>query len=363
MVDVVVVGAGLAGLTAARELAGAGLAVQVVEPRRRVGGRVMTVETEAPATGWFDLGATWHWSDQPAVRTLADELGVDVFPHHDEGGALHEPADGSPPASIRMPPAAAAQLRFAGGAQPLCQALADELPTGSVIVGTKVTGLTDGGDHVEVATAGEDGGEATFLASRVVVAMPPRLVVEEIAFAPVLPPGVVTVLETTPTWMGDAIKCVAVYDSAFWRGEGLSGAAFSELGPLSEVHDASVPGGPGALWGFLDFDHDLRELDPDERAPLVFAQLGRLFGPEAADPVEYFERDWSSDAFTCESTHRHVAPLDYGHPAFAEPLWAGRLHWAGAETVAAGGGHMEGAVRSGQRAARAIAGPGPLTSG
>lgn len=46
--------------------------------------------------------------------------------------------------------------------------------------------------------------------------------------------------------------------------------------------------------------------------------------------------------------------MAYGHPAFAKPLFGGRLMWAGAETAAVGGGHMEGAVRSGQRAAAQV---------
>jgi monoamine oxidase len=80
--------------------------------------------------------------------------------------------------------------------------------------------------------------------------------------------------------------------------------------------------------------------------------LERLFGPEAADPVQYFERDWSTDPNTNDEVFWVDEPLlDYGHPRFAEPLLDGRLIWAGAETVAEGGGHLEGAVRSGQRAA------------
>nr|MDQ6928721.1 FAD-dependent oxidoreductase [Actinomycetota bacterium] len=58
--DVVIIGAGLAGLTAAYELHHAGLAVRVVEARPRLGGRALTVAPEK-ADGSFDLGATWIW--------------------------------------------------------------------------------------------------------------------------------------------------------------------------------------------------------------------------------------------------------------------------------------------------------------
>ena len=66
------VGAGLAGLTAADALVRGGLTVEVVEARSRVGGRIMTVPAEGSDRGWLDLGATWHWSDQPAVAALGE---------------------------------------------------------------------------------------------------------------------------------------------------------------------------------------------------------------------------------------------------------------------------------------------------
>jgi monoamine oxidase len=347
--DVVVVGAGLAGLTAARDLAAAGLNVAVLEARARVGGRTMTV---VPAEGgWFDLGATWHWSDQPEIRALATDLGVEAFPEPTRGRALHEPVDG-PPVPVAMPPEPAVLLRFRGGTEQLCGRLADRLPDGVAFEETVVAVERQGGG---VAVTSDSGGiRTTTTARRVIVAVPPRLVVERVSFHPALPPHLFAVMEATPTWMGEALKCVAVYESPFWREDGWSGSAFSDVGPLSEVHDGSVPAGPGALWGFVALDVDHRDLSPDERVPRVLEQLGRLFGPPAADPVRYVERDWSADPNTCEDVHRHVAPAAYGHRVYAEAQWDGRLWWAGTETEAVGGGHLEGAVRSGRRAAREV---------
>lgn len=348
--EVLVVGAGLAGLTAARDLVDAGLRVVVLDPRQRVGGRIMTV---TDGGGWFDLGATWHWSDQPEVQALAADLGVAGFAEAFEGRALHE-RPGQRPVAIDLPAPPAAFRRFVGGTEQLCRRLADRLPDDSLDLGQKVTVLSPDGERVSVTVAASDGDETARSADRVVVAVPPRLVVQDIWFEPALPSELVHVLEATPTWMAEAMKCVAVYETAFWRAAGWSGSAFSEAGPLEEVHDASVPGGPAALWGFVALDFDYRAIEPAERVPLVLEQLGRLFGPPAADPVQYFERDWSADPNTCEEVHRHVEPLPYGHRAFAAPLWDGRVWWAGTETVDVGGGHMEGAVRSGHRAARQV---------
>jgi monoamine oxidase len=182
--------------------------------------------------------------------------------------------------------------------------------------------------------------------------VPPRLAHAGIAFSPALPEPLVRVMQGTPTFMANAVKCLATYESAFWREEGLSGLAFSQVGPLIEIHDACSPDGTtAALWGFMSGWHEFRDLEPEARRDLVFAQLGRLFGAGAADPVRYIERDWSNDPYTNDEVLWFDEPLPYGNHAFTEPQFGGRLLWAGTETAGAGAGHMEGAVGSGQRAA------------
>jgi monoamine oxidase len=81
--DLVVVGAGLAGLAAAREAVASGASVVVVEARDRVGGRVLNHDLGGGAV--VELGGQWIGPTQDRLATLAGELGVGTFPTHDEG--------------------------------------------------------------------------------------------------------------------------------------------------------------------------------------------------------------------------------------------------------------------------------------
>ncbi len=358
MTEVVVVGAGLAGLTAAVDLYQAGLSVTVIDARERVGGRLLTLSPDSLGEGaWFDLGATWHWSDQPEIAALATDLEVESFAQFAEGRGLVEETSADPPAPVDVPAADPAALRFVGGAQQLCRRLADRLPTDSIVLATSVTALAVDETGITATAVGPGGDPGPVKASFAVVAVPPRLAVARIAFTPSLPDETVRAMLATTTWMARAVKCVAVYATPFWREDGWSGFAFSRAGPLREVHDAcSNDGSVAALWGFVAGDDDFRTIAPVDRARLVFAQLERLFGPAAGDPVQYFERDWSADPDTLDDERCRVegGPVDYGHPALVQPLLGGRVVLAGTETAAVGGGHMEGAVRSGHRAAESV---------
>ena len=87
-VDVVVVGAGLAGLTAARDLEAAGRSIVVLEARDRVGGRLLN-HTFADGTV-VELGGQWIGPTQHRVRALADELGLALFASYDDGESILE---------------------------------------------------------------------------------------------------------------------------------------------------------------------------------------------------------------------------------------------------------------------------------
>ncbi|MGH9281149.1 MAG: flavin monoamine oxidase family protein [Acidimicrobiales bacterium] len=344
---VLTVGGGLAGLTAATALHAHGHEVVVVEARPFVGGRMMTVTPEGLGeAAWFDAGATWHWTDQPRMQALARELGIGVFPQYRDGRAMIETE------AVEIPPPDPQELRFVGGAQRVCERLAARLPEGAVVLSTTVMAVEYDGAAVTANVAGPDGRAYDIAADFAIVAVPPRLLVDEVAFTPDLTDELSEVLRGTPTWMATALKSVAVYESPFWREDGKSGLALCRSGPLREVHDAgNDDGNVAGLWAFVAPSHEYRDLSFDDRLDVVFAHLGRLFGPAAADPLRYFERDWSGDPLTNDEVVWVREPLPYGNPAFARAQWDGRLAFAGTETATEGAGHMEGAVMSGHRAA------------
>jgi monoamine oxidase len=86
--DVVVVGAGLAGLVAARRIAAAGARPFVVEARDRVGGRLLNEELGNGDV--VEVGGQWIGPTQERIAALAAELDVGTFPTYDEGRHLFE---------------------------------------------------------------------------------------------------------------------------------------------------------------------------------------------------------------------------------------------------------------------------------
>lgn len=80
-VDVVVVGAGLAGLTAALALQDAGLEVRVLEAASQAGGRMRRTRLDWPGGGtWVDLGGQWVGPTQTRMLALLDQVGLERFP-------------------------------------------------------------------------------------------------------------------------------------------------------------------------------------------------------------------------------------------------------------------------------------------
>ncbi|WP_069628160.1 flavin monoamine oxidase family protein [Streptomyces niveus] len=343
--SVVVIGAGASGLTAASTLAQAGHDVVVLEARERIGGRLLS----APAAlqGSLDLGATWFWDDERHVRALLTDSGLGSFPQHTTGDAFYQDTGGVK--RLDGNPIDARSQRFTTSAASLTDALAATLPSGTLQLRTPVTAIRSTASGLTVDTP-----RFAIDTDHVVLAVPPALALERIDFDGQLAPDLVHVAEQTPVWMGAVVKVVAEYPEAFWRADGLAGAAFSRTGPLQEIHDMSGPEGrPAALFGFAHAS--TARTAGSGFGAAVTGQLAQLFGPQAAQPLALHVQDWSTEQWTSPAQVAQLGDYSlFGHRRYQHPALDGRLHWASTETARGYAGHIEGALAGGQRAAHAI---------
>ena len=440
--EVVVVGAGLAGLAAARRIAAKGHSVAVLEARDRVGGR--TLNHHLGGGKVVEIGGEWVGPTQDRVLKLAKQLGLKTFKTYNKGENVYF-RSGAPierqtytgaippanPASLAELALALQQLdtmalevpldrpwkaprasewdsqtfetwklanttlqethdlidlgfeavwaaepkevsllhalfyihsagsfenlintdngaqeqRIVGGSQRISIEMAKRLGS-RVVLEAPVLEIQRRRGGVEVRTP-----KGTWAAKRVIVSVPPTLA-GRIRYHPPLPAQRDQLTQRLP--MGSVIKCMAIYDRPFWRDEGLTGQATSNIGAVRVTFDNSPPGGrPGILLGFME-GHQARLFAPRSvarRRAAVLDDFVRYFGPKARRPRAYIDKSWADDPWT-RGCYEGFAPpgvlTEFGE-ALRAPV--GRIHWAGTEVARYWNGYMDGAVDSGYRAA------------
>lgn len=357
---VAIVGAGLSGLYAAYLLEQRGIRNYVVfEARPEVGGRVVSV---APAGASplerFDLGPSWFWPGyQRQLDRLVHDLGLKRFEQFEAGDMVMERSVKGPltrsPGYLNAPPS----MRLMGGMAALTDALRERLDTTRIRTGHKVTHLHRVNNHVQLHSVDASGSSTTWCVEHVLLALPPRLAETSIAFTPALPKVLARQWQATATWMAPHAKYVAIYGRPFWREQGLSGEARSVRGPLGEIHDASIPGGRAALFGFLGVPASMRQTVSEEQLRrLCRVQLERLFGPEAAKPTAEFLKDWAQEPFTTtvadqQGAAQHAqAPM----PTADSGPWVGYLTGIGSEWSAQFPGYVAGAIEAASMGVQAL---------
>jgi monoamine oxidase len=441
--DVCVIGAGYAGLTAARRLAAAGRAVVVLEARARVGGRIWSHRLDDGSV--VDRGGAWLAQRHDAIFALANELGASTYKTWVKGTHLLV-GEGrtrrytglipkiSPTAVVTI---ALAQFRidrlartvpleapwtaaraakwdaetvasylsrtrisssiggdlyemavrglFAadlndvsflhllylvrahgsintlfsieggsqenlvdGGAGSIAQRIADQLGD-AIRLNQAVHSISQQDDRVVVNAAG-----STVRARHAVVAVPPAIAAE-IEFEPSLSRDRLGLLRLAIG--GLETKTMLVYDEPFWRDEGLSGQT-AEPNSAAEVTIDGSPssGSPGVLASFTfgRVARQLDALDDAERRRAVLDAISARFGRRAATPASFIETSWWNEPWTrgCSMAHLPTGAITRYGALMREPF--GRIHWAGTETSTTSHGSIDGAVRSGERAAAEI---------
>jgi monoamine oxidase len=456
-VDVVVVGAGLAGLSTARDLQAHGHSVLVLEARDRVGGR--TLNHPLPHGYHGDLGGTWIGPTQTEIAKLAKEMRVHAFTQPDDGKQVFYGGDGVITYSDTTPllgtaPPDATILADLLTVIPLIDELATTIPVDKpweavnagpydretldtwlrgvaveapakfmkvvsaafeAIVGAepREVSLLDALAYVATATDGSTPGtferlintrggaqaqrfvegsqmisirltkhigtekilldnpvykisqhahgvtvvaeHVTVRAKYVVVAIPPTLA-GRIEYHPLLPSARDALTQRSP--QGALIKVEAFFDRPWWRDNGLNGAAVSTLGPAKTTFDVSPQDGKiGGLLGFVGGDEARRYSGrPEALKHAVLSNFSLFFnnGKAIPKPTSMVVMDWTREQWTRGCPVAIAGPgviSEYG-PHMAKPI--GRIHWAGTETATYWHGYMDGAVRSGHRAAAEV---------
>lgn len=178
------------------------------------------------------------------------------------------------------------------------------------------------------------------------------------------------------TVFGHTMKVILVYSKPWWREYFLCGFAQSSKGPISICRDSSVDSDRQfALTCFVTAEPGKRwiKLDPEARKYTVLEQVANMFGPAcaaktglpttkdevmniASNPLEFFYHDWTADPWSqgCPCPVLPPGPNGVLDLASALETSAGLVHFAGTETSMVWRGYMEGAVRSGERAAEEV---------
>jgi monoamine oxidase len=239
----------------------------------------------------------------------------------------------------------AQQDRIDGGTQQIAERVAQELGR-RVIRRSPVRRIVMTPGYVDVISD-----RYVNRAKRVIVALPPALA-GRIQYEPALPSRRDGLTQRMP--QGHLVKVQAIYERPFWRSEGLTGTSIADIGPCNATFDSSPRRGtPGALLGFVGGDEArlFTTLSAQERRRAALASFARAFGPRALSAIDYVEADWASEIYS-RGCPVGIAPpgllTTYGR-ALREPVE--RLHWAGTESSTYWAGYMDGAVRSGERAA------------
>ncbi|WP_313540497.1 flavin monoamine oxidase family protein [Leifsonia aquatica] len=440
--DVVIIGAGASGLTAATDLKKEGLTVAVLEARDRVGGRLWTDDIDGAT---LEIGGQWVSPDQDALIDTLAELGLETYSRYREGinvylgeggerrtfegeifpvapttereivslidrldalvaeidpdrpwdhpqakeldeisfrrwletqtedeearrnigmfiaGAmLTKPAHAFSALQALLMAASAGSFshlvdadfildkRVKGGLQRVPLMLAERLGD-DVFLNAPVRTLRWSDEGV---TAIADGLEVR--ARRVILAVPPVLI-SRISYEPPLPRRQQQMHQHLS--MGFVIKVHAVYETPFWREDGLSGTAFSPYELVHEAYDNSYHGDPrGTLVGFVSDEaaDDVFRQSPEERKARILESLSHYYGEKALSPVVYYESDWGSEEWTRGA---YAASFDMGGLArYGSDLRApvGPVHFSCSDMAGRGYQHVDGAIRVGHETADAI---------
>jgi monoamine oxidase len=262
--------------------------------------------------------------------------------------ALYQMASGGGPGFVLGIEDGAQDSRPMGGMGAVYCPMAAELGD-AVMLAQPVRRIRQDADGVTVFS-----GKMTVRARRVIVTVP-LAIASQIRYEPILPVDRSLLHQRMPS--GAIIKISLVYDEPFWRADGLSGQSAAPGSPATITIDACTDTGrPGVLCVIVEgpIARQIGRLDPAVRRHTILDALAERFGDKARTPADYIEQNWSAERYSGGGmlSHAPTGVLTQFGPALRASC--GRIHWAGTESSAVMCGWVDGAVRSGERAAEEV---------
>jgi monoamine oxidase len=311
---------------------------------------------EAPKAHKWDQLSYAAWLDKNTLSKPAHELLESAISGLYTSAAselsmlfvLYQMASCGGPSFVLGVKDAAEDARPVGGMGAIHRAVAAELGD-AIHLSQPVRSIAQDADGVTVHSD-----DMVVRARRAIVAVP-IAIAGQIIYEPMLPVDRSFLHQRMP--LGAVFKIALVYDAPFWRADGLSGQSFAPGSPANLTIDSCTDtGNPGVLTVITEgpVARQLGQLGEVERKTTVLDAVAERFGDKARSPVDYLEQNWTVERYSGGGMIAHAPPgvlTEFG-PALREPC--GRVHWAGSESSSVMYGFIDGAVRSGERAATEV---------
>lgn len=387
---VAIIGGGLAGLYSAYILSKQNISVDIYEAKATLGGRILGLPTKSPEY-LIDLGPSWVFPHQTNIQALIAELGLKLKKQFAKGDALFQQHPSLPVRQMNgvAPPD---MYQIVGGTYSLINALVKAIQTqqdnstvnlatsskviSCVAVNAKTNAQKQSNENAgwELTIERAFGEKRTKLKTQyqqVIFATPPRIALPIVshllstleedsqhAFK-----GLEQAFQKTPTWMAAQAKFTCQFSQASWRKKGLSGQAFSQTGPLVEIHDAGHEAGEDdqstvhALFGFVGLPAMQRlALSEQEISKACLAQILSIFDINESECTLHDYHDWAKDNLVATATDQAEASQ---HPIIDMRKWKEKLnvmglYFAGSEFSTIDAGYMEGAIVASQQAIQTL---------
>jgi monoamine oxidase len=402
-VDVAIIGAGAAGLGAARALDNSGLSVILLEARDRVGGRAHTIMATPDIT--FDLGCGWlHSANKNSFVAIAGRLDFEVdktrppwreqsfdkgFPHKERADfvaaldAFYDRAEQA--AGSGRDSAASAYLEPGNRWNPMIDAISTyvngaELDRVSILdmdayedteinwrvrrgygalmtayaapcelaLNTQVTLIDHSGKRVRIETS-----QGTLTAGKVIVTVPTSLIANEaIRFHPVLP-AKVDAARGLPLGLADKVMLALDQPEALPKDGSLRGATMRTA--MGSFH--LRPFGQNCIEGYFggSFAQQLEDAGDGALAAEAIDEIVALLGNDIRRKLKPLAQSgWAHDPFA-RGSYSHALPGHAGDRAVLAAPVDGRLFFAGEATAPNFFSTAHGARDSGERAAEEAA--------